>query len=136
MRKNSPLTPFIAHAIKKMAETGINDILRRRHIEPEPNCKPTRAKGNPLGMEKFASLFVLYSISCLVSLIILVMENIYKPSKSEKVSAEYSIIKIEGIQNQMQSFSEDGTQPIHLRCKVKQLMREVEMLKYKKYNII
>ena len=97
MRKYSPLTPFIAHAIKKMAETGINDILRRRNIEPEPNCKPTRAKGNPLGMEKFASLFVLYSISCFLSLIILVMENIHKPSRFEKTIDEYPMIKLESI---------------------------------------
>ena len=132
MKKHSSLTPFIAHALKKMAETGINNILARRHIESEPNCKPTRAKGNPLGMEKFASLFVLYSISCFVSLIILVMENIHKPTKSEKASPKYSIIKIEGIQNEMQSFSEDDTEPMHLRCKVKQLLREVQLLKYKK----
>ena len=132
MRKHSPLTPFIAHAIHKMAETGINNILRKRHIEPEPNCKPIRAKGNPLGMEKFASLFVLYSISCFLSLIILVMENIYKPSRFEKTIDEYPMIKLEGIEKEMQSFTDDDRIPLGLRCEVKRLMREIEMLKKKK----
>ena len=70
MKKHSPFTPFIAHAIKKMTEAGIKNVLWKRHIESEPNCKPIRAKGTPLGMEKFSSLFVLYSIGCLMSLII------------------------------------------------------------------
>ena len=115
-----------------MAETGINNILRKRHIEPEPNCKPIRAKGNPLGMEKFASLFVLYSISCFLSLIILVMENIYKPSRFEKTIDEYPMIKLEGIEKEMQSFTDDDRIPLGLRCEVKRLMREIEMLKKKK----
>ena len=77
-----------------MAETGISNILRKRHIEPEPNCKPIQSKETPLGMEKFASLFVLYSISCLVSLIILVMKNIYKSSICYKTIDEYTINKL------------------------------------------
>ena len=132
MRKYSPLTPFIAHTIKKMAETGINDILRKRHIEPEPNCKPTRAKGNPLGMEKFASLFVLYSISCCVSLIILVMENIFKPPKLNESIDEFSMIKIEIIQREMKSLTDHDALPLHLQKEVKRLMKEFEMLILKK----
>ena len=77
-----------------MAEIGVANVLKKRHIEPEPNCKPIQSKETPLGMEKFASLFVLYSISCLVSLIILVMENIYKPSICDKTIDEYTINKL------------------------------------------
>ena len=81
MKKRSNLTPFIANEIKKMKEKGITSILSKRHVRPEPNCKPQNSKGNSLGMEKFASLFVFYINCCIVSLIILVMENIFKPSK-------------------------------------------------------
>ena len=82
MKKRSNLTPFIANQIKKMKEKGITSILSKRHVRPEPNCKPQNSKGNSLGMEKFASLFVFYINCCIVSLIILVMENVFKPSKS------------------------------------------------------
>ena len=52
----------------------------------------------------FASLFVLYSISCLVSLIILVMDNVYKPSICDKTIDEYTINKLGTIKKEMQLF--------------------------------
>ena len=82
MQKNSHLTPFLAHAIRKLRELGITDRISKRYIPPEPICKPLQAKGQPLGMEKFASLFAFYSIGCIISLILLVMENVLKPSKT------------------------------------------------------
>ena len=86
MAKDSPLTPFFAHGLRKMAESGITNIHTKRHTISKPNCKPLRTKGRPLGMEKFASLFAFYSICCIISLIILVMENIFKPSiKNETI---------------------------------------------------
>ena len=129
MTKHHPLTPFIAHTILKLAETGNTNILKKRYIEPEPNCKPVRAKGNSLSIEKFVLLFVLYSIGCFISLIILVIENIYKPSKFEESFDENSIIKIEGIEKEMQSLLDEDLVPLHLRCKVKRLLIEVGMLK-------
>ena len=86
MKKHSPLTPFIAHGIRKMAETGITNLHSKRHIVSEPNCKPLQSKGRTLGLEKFASLFTFYIIGCIVSLIILVIENIHKPFSSKKKS--------------------------------------------------
>ena len=86
MKKQSPLTPFIAHGIRKMAESGITNLHNKRHIVSEPNCKPLRSKGRPLGLEKFASLFTFYIIACVVSLIILVIENIYKSVSSKKTT--------------------------------------------------
>ena len=80
-QKNYQLTPFIANTIIKMQERGITSILKRRNLVPEPNCKPQYAKGRPLGMDKFASLFVFYSIGCVISLIILIIENVFKPSR-------------------------------------------------------
>ena len=81
-QKNYQLTPFIANKIIKMQERGITSILKRRNLVPEPNCKPQYAKGRPLGMDKFASLFVFYSIGCVISLIILIIENVFKPSRN------------------------------------------------------
>ena len=81
-QKNHQLTPFVANQIIKMNERGITSVLKRRYFVPEPNCKPQYAKGQPLGMDKFASLFVFYSIGCIISLIILLMENVFKPSRN------------------------------------------------------
>ena len=85
MKKHSPLTPFIADGIRKLTEAGIMNILYKRHVVPEPNCQPSQAKGRPLGMEKFASLFIFYLICCIVSLIILVIENVFRPSSSLQI---------------------------------------------------
>ena len=88
MKKQSPLTPFIAHGIRKMAESGITNLHTKRHIVSEPNCKPLQSKGRPLGLEKLAFLFTFYIIGCVVSLIILVIENIYKSfSRRKKTQA-------------------------------------------------
>ena len=84
MEKQSPLTPFIAHGIRKMAESGITNIHTKRHIVSKPNCKPLQSKGRPLGLEKLAFLFTFYIIGCVVSLITLVMENIYKSFSCKK----------------------------------------------------
>ena len=80
MSKNSTLAPFIAHGILKMKERGLYDAHSKRHIKSEPNCKPLNEEGQSLGMEKFAQLFVYYAGCLAISLIIFVMENIFKPS--------------------------------------------------------
>ena len=92
--KNSPLTPFFAHGIRKMTEAGIINIHAQRNLISEPNCKPLQTKGRPLGLEKLAFLFAFYATGCIISLIILVMENIVKHSKpiSPKESPDESMI--------------------------------------------
>ena len=84
MKKQSPLTPFIAHGIRKMAESGITNLHTKRHIVSEPNCKPLQSKGRPLGLEKLAFLFTFYIIGCVISLITLVIENIHKSFSHRK----------------------------------------------------
>ena len=65
-----------------MKEVEILDILTKRYVIPEPNCKQLVIEGKSLGMEKFASLFVCYIFCCISSLFILIVENVFKPSKS------------------------------------------------------
>ena len=48
-KKNYELTPFFAYEIIKMAERGITNVIHKRKIVSEPNCKPQNAKGRPLG---------------------------------------------------------------------------------------
>jgi hypothetical protein len=75
MKKKSPLTPFIWQQIREMEERGITNILYHRHRITEPNCKPIHAKGNSLGIEKMASLFVIISFGFFSSLTIFLIEK-------------------------------------------------------------
>ena len=134
MEKDSTLTPFFANGVLKMAESGITNIHTKRHIISKPNCKPLQAKGRPLGMAKFASLFAFYSIACTISLIILVMENIFKPSPPQPFeyhsplhfhhSQDDGILKtkIETIINEWNTFSDDNAMQIFLFTQIKSLL--------------
>ena len=105
MKKGSQFTPFIAYEAMKLRETGIMNILLKRHIIPEPNCKPLQIKGKSIGMEKFASVFSLYSIGIVVSLIILVIEAIFKQSRplSQSIQKEKDILSLETFQMELQN---------------------------------
>ena len=84
MEKNSPLTPFIAHEIRKLTELGVSNILYNRFKSTGPTCKPTLAKGKSLSLEKVASLFVLFLAFIFVSFLILLLEKLishYLPQK-------------------------------------------------------
>ena len=86
MKKNSPLTPFVAHTIKMMGETGIKNNLSKRHgVISQPNCKPIRTKGRSLGMPFFLALFVAYFICCIICVIIFILEHAFKPEKSKMI---------------------------------------------------
>ena len=86
MKKDSSLTPFVAQAIKMMAETGVKNNLSKRHgVISEPNCKPIRTKGRSLGMPFFLALFVAYFSCCIICLIIFTLEHAFKPKKSKIV---------------------------------------------------
>ena len=97
MKKDSPLTPFVAHAIKMMAETGVKNNLSKRHgVISEPNCKPVRPKGRSLGMPFFLALFVAYFICCIICLIVFVLEHAFKPEKSKIIlKPTFDILKKE-----------------------------------------
>ena len=84
MKKNSPFTPFISHALMKTTETGVKNILSKRHIISEPNCKPLRKEGRSLGMLFFLSIFLAYSVCWILCLIILLFEYVHKPENSKR----------------------------------------------------
>ena len=93
MSKTSPLSPFIANGLRKMIERGVWNNKYKRHVILKPNCKPLRATGQSLGMEKFASLFAFYIISLIISLILLVLENIFKPSKPASLGQSFENLR-------------------------------------------
>ena len=121
--KNSPLTPFFAHGIRKMTESGIMNIHAKRNLISEPNCKPAQTKGRPLGLEKLAFLFVFYAIGCFISLIILVVEIIVKSSKpisQEKLPDESMIMqKIESMTKEIESFTSNEEVQLYMLQKIK-----------------
>ena len=105
MNKGSQFTPFIAHGLKKLSEVGIKNILAKRHIIPDPNCKPLQIKGQSLGMEKFASCFAFYSVGIVISLIVLVIEVIFKVSKSlsPSIQKDEEVLSLKTFEKELQN---------------------------------
>ena len=138
MKKQSPLTPFIAHGIRKMAESGITNLHTKRHIASEPNCKPLQSKGRPLGLEKLVFLFTFYIIGCVVSLITLVIESIYKSFSCKKNTQgspsmpshqkEELIRKIDAFNEAIMSFLDKNEGDILLTA---QQLQKIDLLMFK-----
>ena len=89
----------------------------------EPNCKPVGEKGRPLGFENFASLFIFYIIGCIISLIVLEMENIFKPKTAfwgqdilpiQSVDQMILSRKIEALVNELNTLTDDKTMKLFL----------------------
>ena len=130
MKKDSPLTPFVAHAIKKMAETGVKNNLSKRHgVISEPNCKPIRTKGRSLGMPFFLALFVAYFSCCVICLIIFILEHAFKPEKSKMILKPTSnILKKEldkKVEELMKHIETDDLDAIILKRKTICLLDEI-----------
>ena len=135
MKKKSSLTPFIWQEIRKMEESGITDILYKRHRISEPNCKPIRSKGNSLGIEKTAPLFILFLFGITFSMVVLLIENhvtgfTYFTNDCQKLleptavaKKELLIQKIEAIINELQN-NDNASNKIVFYNKALQLLAE------------
>ena len=66
---------------KKNKGDNFNSIIGEVTLWKAPFWNLLTIKGTSLSIEKLASLFLFYATSCVVSLIILLMEILYKPSK-------------------------------------------------------
>ena len=132
MARNSALTPFIAHGIQKMLERGIRDCYSKQHLISEPNCKPLREEGQPLGMEKIAPLFVFYLVGCTMSGIILILENIFKPSSSSSSSSytkrlQEHLKKLEILKEELEKLSIDYEENVSKVGEMKPIAIETEI---------
>ena len=107
MKKNSPQTEFVAHSLLKIAETGIKNNLIKRHVISDSDCKPLRSKGTSLGMSFFASLFVAYSCICVLCLIILILENVFKPNKPKMSQNLNTKIFIDQLRDKIDEFMQN-----------------------------
>ena len=128
MSKTSPLSPFVANGLRKMVERGVWNNKYKRHINPKPNCKPLRATGQSLGMEKFASLFAFYIIGLTISLIILVFENIFKPSKPANFGHSHeNLRKIRLLEEVLETLTDKQDLKLYLLDEVKSnLLHEIK----------
>ena len=125
MSRNSSLTPFIANGLRKMIERGVWNHKCKQHIISKPNCMPLRNEGQPLGMEKFASLFAFYLIGLVVSLIILILENIFKPSKpAYLLQYEANERKIKLLKETLNSLTDQTNVKLYLWNEVKSQLLE------------
>ena len=113
--RKSHLTPFIANGLRKAAERGIIDNNSKRNIIPEPNCRTLNQEGQPLGMEKFAPLFVFFVAGCILSLVIFALENVFKPIAPElKMQSEVTFKNVEFLLNCLGRLTDDAALKWHM----------------------
>ena len=129
-----------------MAESGITNIHTKRHIVSKPNCKPLQSKGRPLGLEKLAFLFTFYIIACVISLIALLIEKIYKSFSFRKKAQgipsmlshkeEELIRKIDAFRDDIMTFLEDNAlhQKDNILLTTKQV-EQIQQLNIKLFNL-
>ena len=108
-----------------MIERGVWNHKYKQHIISKPNCMPLRNEGQPLGMEKFASLFAFYLIGLVVSLILLILENIFKPSKpAYLLQYEANERKIKLLKETLNSLTDQTNVKLYLWNEVKSQLLE------------
>ena len=75
MKKNSSLTPFISHEIRKSIQRGLTNLLQERYKKLDPTCKPTISVGKSMSLERIASFFVIFLTLAFVSFLIYIFES-------------------------------------------------------------
>ena len=136
MNKNSPLTPFMAHEMTKMIETGLADIFYKRHAVVKPICRPDRKSGLSLGMEKLCSLFVLFICGCGLSLIVVLIEKMQRKI-SNNSSSDVNIskdkenfrLKIQDLIQKLEDLDLDSNSDIYMTLHLTKVVLNDKFLK-------
>ena len=82
MKKGSQFTRIFRQVIRRLATTGILDLLRKRYSR-SLSCKPLIHE-KPLGYKKLSFLFVMLIFGCIVSIFIVFYENMTQTKKKER----------------------------------------------------
>ena len=81
MKKGSQFTRIFRQEIRRLATTGILDLLRKRY-SGSLSCKPLLQE-KPLGYEKLSFLFVMLIFGCMVSIFVFFFERMTQTKKKE-----------------------------------------------------
>ena len=82
MKKGSQFTRIFRQEIRRLATTGILDLLRKRY-SGSLSCKPLLQE-KPLGYEKLSFLFVMLIFGCILSIFVAFFEYKTQTKKKEK----------------------------------------------------
>ena len=82
MKKGSQFTRIFRQEIRRLATTGILDLLRKRY-SGSLSCKPLLQE-KPLGYEKLSFLFVMLIFGCILSIFVVFFEYKTQTKKKEK----------------------------------------------------
>ena len=82
LNKNSPYKKFFKVAVEKLYENGQFDIYKQRYTNTKTFCKSARRKGEPLGLFRLSSLFMMLSLGIILSCLILICEFVNQSNKS------------------------------------------------------
>ena len=84
LNKNSPYKKFFKVAVEKLYENGQFDIYKQRYTNTKTFCKSIRRKGEPLGLFRLSSLFMMLSLGIILSCLILICESVNPSKKSDE----------------------------------------------------
>ena len=80
-------------------------------------------EGQPIGMEKFASLFLFYFIGCLVSVLILIMEIIVKLNKEPSLwQSKHDEEKVDRILEELDKIANDRMMKLYFINEIRKHM--------------
>ena len=82
MKKGSQFTRIFRQEIRRLATTGILDLLRKQYTG-SLSCKPLLQE-KPLGYEKLSFLFVMLIFGCILSIFVVFFEYKTQTKKKEK----------------------------------------------------
>ena len=82
IKKGSQFTRIFRQEIRRLATTGILDLLRKRY-SGSLSCKPILQE-KPLGYEKISFLFVMLIFGCILSIFVVFFEYKTQTKKKEK----------------------------------------------------
>ena len=125
MKKGSQFTRIFRQEIRRLATTGILDLLRKRY-SGSLSCKPLLQE-KPLGYEKISFLFVMLIFGCILSIFVLFFEYKTQTKKKEKELAlkvkEMSLME-EKMGEYLEGLSDEETETFLGRLFLKHFKKE------------
>ena len=127
IKKGSQFTRIFRQEVRRLATTGILDLLRKRYTG-SLSCKPLLQE-KPLGYEKLSFLFVMLIFGCIVSIFVVFFEYTTQTKKKEK-ELVYKVKEMSLMEEKMGDFleglSNEETQTFFGRLFLKHFKKETE----------
>lgn len=129
MKPNSTYTKFFKQALLDLINNGQMQKYRGKHSKSNAGCIPKRTRGTPLGLKKLVSVFAVPICGLILSLLISVIENCFRPRKKEifQIMSFRQLLKLESTIVSSMPYM-DGSLKMYFESGLEELQRRREML--------